>query len=204
MAIDAVGIAGVRYPTLYSRWVDGAAWHGHVPMSVSLPADRRGTHMSRMLELIHDFAEGFDPRDLGTMLKSVAAKLSVDDAEFGASMPMALAVRAPASGKEAWQPFDAEILGRLQRGVLETTTSVTAEVTSLCPCSKEISEYGAHNQRSEVTLRVHGSGDSPYPMSVSAAFDLIRDGRVMSRLSAGQADGRACHHDAGIRPPGLR
>ena len=174
ISLDQVGIAGVRYPT---RFLDGSLEQEGVAvfdMVVALAGERRGTHMSRMVELIHDHLQVLNPAELPTFLKAAAAKLSVEGVEVRASLPVTTRVTAPESGRVSWQASDVSLTGRLGVAGLTVDTIVASEVTSLCPCSKAISEYGAHNQRSRVSVGVTGSGDAPYPFSVESAIDLIR------------------------------
>lgn len=88
-------------------------------------------------------------------------------------IPLSTTVIAPASGAESCQVHDVRFEGRWNDGDTTVITSVTTEVTSLCPCSKAISDYGAHNQRSRVTLSVTGYGDNPYPFEVQQAVRLL-------------------------------
>lgn len=172
--LDEVGIAGVRYPVTVD---DGSSIHSgiaSVDMTVTLPAERRGTHMSRMVELIHEHIVELDPREWPTVLKSVVTRLEVEAARLKVVLPVAFEVHAPTSGRAAWQPADATFEALLEEGVVEARTTLEAEVTSLCPCSKAISDYGAHNQRSEVALTVIGEGDEAYPLPIRRHFELIR------------------------------
>jgi GTP cyclohydrolase I len=156
--LDRVGIAGVQYPV---RFDDGATEHAGIAtfdVTVTLPSDRRGTHMSRMVEIIHDELQDLDPARLPQALKVAADRLDVDRVQVSLSMPMAFVVRAPASLKEAWQVCDVQFEAQLTDGETELSVTVGADVTSLCPCSKAISEYGAHNQRSRVRLTTVGRG----------------------------------------------
>ncbi|TPQ18624.1 GTP cyclohydrolase I FolE2 [Streptomyces sporangiiformans] len=172
--IDEVGISGVRFPTCLD---DGAVRQNGIAeaaVTVRLQADRRGTHMSRMVALVQDELATLDPRDMPRVLKEGATLLDAPAITVRISMPFAQRVTAPASGKGSWQVHDLTIEGRLADGEATVATTVRAEVTSLCPCSKAISDYGAHNQRSEITLSVTGDGDDPYPLSVNEAVAILR------------------------------
>lgn len=173
--VDSVGINGARHPVTFS---DGATKHAgvaDVSMWVSLPADRRGTHMSRMVEFIHEQLSTLDPRTLPIALKAAAARLDVQSVGLSVGMPFAVAVTAPVSGLQSWQTHDLTIEANLHEGSgVTVSTGVRGEVTSLCPCSKAISDYGAHNQRSSVQLTIIGNADAPYPLSVIDAVTLIR------------------------------
>jgi GTP cyclohydrolase I len=172
--IDRVGITGVRYPTRFSDSALDQQGVATFDLLVALPGDRRGTHMSRMVELIHDHLQELDPAELPRFLKTAAAKLDVDSLEVRASLPIVTRVTSPASGRSSWQPSDVALSARLGPTELAVETLVSSEVTSLCPCSKAISDYGAHNQRSRVSVTVVGSADAPYPLPVHHTIELIR------------------------------
>lgn len=173
--LDEVGVAGVRYPVRFSDGTTLQSGVASVDVTVRLPANRRGTHMSRMLELVHEHLRDFDPRELPTTLKAAADRLDVDEVRLSVSLPIAFEVVSPASGIEAWQASDVSILAALNDDAVEARTTTETDVTSLCPCSKAISDYGAHNQRSRVSLTVLGMSDDVYPLPVHRQFDMIRD-----------------------------
>ena len=172
--LDRVGIAGLQYPV---RFHDGSSEHAGIAtfdITVTLPADRRGTHMSRMVEIVHDELENLEPERLPQILKVAADRLEVDRVQVGVALPIAFLVRAPASRKEAWQVCDVELEARLTADRSELSVTVGTDVTSLCPCSKAISDYGAHNQRSRVRLTSVGQDEDVYPLDVASAFAMIR------------------------------
>lgn len=172
--LDRVGIAGVQYPV---RFNDGSSGHAGIAtfdVTVTLPADRRGTHMSRMVEIIHDELQDLEPERLPQALKVAADRLDVDTVQVGVAMPMAFVVHAPASGKEAWQVCDVFLEAKFLVAHTELAVTVGTDVTSLCPCSKAISDYGAHNQRSRVRLTTFGRDEDVYPLDVASAFSIIR------------------------------
>ncbi|MFJ5884359.1 GTP cyclohydrolase I FolE2 [Kitasatospora cineracea] len=172
--LDEVGIGGLRYPVCFD---DGFLKQGgiaDVTVTVRLPHDRRGTHMSRMVALVHEHVQQFDPREFPQVLKAGADLLEVSSLAVTVSMPIGTPVAAPTSGIESWQVHDLSVMGRLDGAEATVVTHVTCEVTSLCPCSKAISDYGAHNQRSRVSLAVTGGGDAPYPLPVHEAVQLLR------------------------------
>ncbi|WP_371773284.1 GTP cyclohydrolase I FolE2 [Streptomyces sp. NBC_01438] len=171
--INEVGISGLRYPVYFEDGClrqDGIA---DIAITVRLQHDRRGTHMSRMVALAHDHLQRFDPRQLPQVLKLGAELLDAPAVTVTVAMPISTTVVAPASGRESKQVHDVRIEGHWDNGDVTVATAVTSEVTSLCPCSKAISDYGAHNQRSRITLNVTGQGDTPYPLTVQSAVRLL-------------------------------
>ncbi|AXT85121.1 GTP cyclohydrolase [Aeromicrobium sp. A1-2] len=174
VAIDRVGISELRHPTSFRDGEIEQFGMGTFSIHVGLPEDRRGTHMSRMVELVADHLSVLDPRGLPVFLKEASGKLDVRSARIEASMALAIEVVSPATRRTSWQPFDILLAAEVSEDAVTTMSTVTTAVTSLCPCSKAISDYGAHNQRSVIALLVEGTGDSPYPLTVSQAFALIR------------------------------
>jgi GTP cyclohydrolase IB len=172
--IDEVGVSGVRYPVTFDDGHIRQSGIADIAVTVGLQADRRGTHMSRMIALVHEEMTILRPQELPLTLKKGAVLLDAPVLTLSLTMPLATQVTAPASQRISWQTHDLTLEGRIDRSGCTVTTSVTTDVTSLCPCSKAISDYGAHNQRSSITLEVTGSEDIPYPLSFIAIVDLLR------------------------------
>lgn len=172
--LSNVGISKLRYPTAFTDGTTRQAGIGSFDVLVTLPADRRGTHMSRMVQLVHDNLSSIDPRELPLVMKRVAAKMDIDKARVRISLPIATGVVSPVSGLEAFQASDLELDATIDAGTFTLTTTLTTQVTSLCPCSKSISDYGAHNQRSDVTVAVSGTEEDPYPVEAAQLVGLIR------------------------------
>lgn len=173
IGIDSVGITGLRYPITFDDGLLRQSAIADTAVTVALQAERRGTHMSRMVSLVHDHLGSFDPRNLPRMLKTGAYELDAPAITVSIAFPVSVPVAAPATGVQSWAVHDVVFEGRLDAAGVHVTTSVTVEVTSLCPCSKKISDYGAHNQRGRITLAVTGDGDRPYPYRIGDAVDLL-------------------------------
>lgn len=154
LAIQRVGVKHVRYP-LQVR-VAGAVQStaARWSLDVALPAERKGTHMSRFVAWL----DGLDVAlDLGTLRERHAAMLQLLDATEGrieAEFSFFLRKRAPVSGLSSLLDYQGRWVSQTRQGVTTVTMEVGVPVKSLCPCSKEISDYGAHNQRSLVTVQV--------------------------------------------------
>jgi GTP cyclohydrolase IB len=144
-------------------------------MTVALSADRRGTHMSRMVQAVETHLQLVNPYELHTAFKAIAGLLDATDVRIGIGLPVATRVESPATANTGYQVHDLGLCGRLVNDQFQLQTTVTTDVTTLCPCSKAISDYGAHNQRSRVALSVDGDGDVPYPATVTTLVQLIRD-----------------------------
>ncbi|MET9218662.1 GTP cyclohydrolase I FolE2 [Streptomyces sp. NPDC003300] len=174
IAIDEVGISGLRYPLTFDDGHTRQQGIADISVTVALQADRRGTHMSRMIALVHEEIATLTPQELPLALKRGLSLLDAPALTLTLALPLATSVTAPASRQESWQTHDITISGRITPDGCTVTTEVTTDVTSLCPCSKAISDYGAHNQRSEITLQVTGSADTPYPLPVHEIIQLLR------------------------------
>lgn len=150
--INKVGIKDIRHPV---RVRDRATGEQHTiatfNMYVNLPHNFKGTHMSRFVEIMHHERE-ISVESFRAMLEEMTQRLEADAGHIEMSFPFFVMKKAPVSGVESLMDYQASLVGELQNGVAETWVRVVVPVTSLCPCSKKISAYGAHNQRSHVTI----------------------------------------------------
>ena len=158
-AIDQVGIRGLRYPLLFAD-SDGVAQPtiADCNVYVALPADRKGTHMSRLVALLESRSEpGQPPLTLANfqgLLDALVVLLEAPGGRIEVAFPFFVRKTAPVSGVASLLDYAARVTGEIVDGRYRQVVSVAVPVTSLCPCSKEIAEYGAHNQRSTVTITV--------------------------------------------------
>jgi len=120
-------------------------------MYVNLPHDFKGTHMSRFVEILHRERE-ISVENFGRMLAEMTARLEAEAGHIEMSFPFFVMKRAPVSGVESMMDYQATLIGERRNGHDEVWVRVVVPVTSLCPCSKKISDRGAHNQRSHVTI----------------------------------------------------
>ncbi len=153
LAIQRVGIKDLRYPVLV-RTADGGVQSSvaRVDADVALPAERKGTHMSRFVEMLEASDAALDFSTLGEMARGMCRRL---DAQAGRlSFRFALFVRktAPVSGVASLMDYEVEWTARVDGDATQVRAVVQVPVKALCPCSKEISAYGAHNQRSHITI----------------------------------------------------
>jgi GTP cyclohydrolase I len=173
--IDEVGVTGLRYPVTFDDGDVVQSGIADVEMTVALPADRRGTHMSRMVQAVEAQLKRVNPYELHTAFKAIAGLMDASDLRIALALPVATRVHSPSTSNSGFQVHDLTLRGRLVDGAFWLQTTVTTDVTTLCPCSKAISDYGAHNQRSRVSLTVRGEDDVPYPVATSELVQLIRD-----------------------------
>jgi GTP cyclohydrolase I len=159
LAIDPVGIRGLRYPRDFID-ADGVA-RGTVAtcdVYVALPADQKGTHMSRLVELLEEHvspsasSRPLSVANFRSLLDDLVTRLDAPGGRIAFAFPFFVRKTAPVSGVASLLDYEVKISGELDGGRYTQTLEVVAPVTSLCPCSKEISDYGAHSQRSAIRV----------------------------------------------------
>ena len=154
IAIDSVGIKNIRYP-ITVRALDGRAQPSvaEFDMYVGLPPDVKGTHMSRFVELLEAHGAALDYSTVQNLLREMLDRLGAHNGEIEIRFPYFIRKPAPVSGVESALDHLVKINARLNPvDGFSLRLQVTVAATSLCPCSKEISKYGAHNQRSHITI----------------------------------------------------
>ena len=154
IAIQRVGVRDVRYPLQLRIGKAELATVAHWDLDVALPAEQKGTHMSRFVAWLDALDAPIDAAALRTRTLSMLDKLHADTGRVEARFPFFLRKRAPVSGVESLLEYQGRWIAEARGGVSTIWAEVVVPVKSLCPCSKEISDYGAHNQRSHVTIRV--------------------------------------------------
>jgi len=122
-------------------------------MTVTLPEHVKGTHMSRFIEILNDGPCEFNSGNFDRIINKVREKLESDTAHITLDFPFFRKKAAPSSGVESMMDYQVTLYGVLDKGESEVMMKVVVPVTSLCPCSKSISKYGAHNQRSHITIK---------------------------------------------------
>jgi GTP cyclohydrolase I len=154
IAIDRVGIKGIRHPV---RIIDKSVGLQHTiatfNMYVGLPHNFKGTHMSRFVDILNREERDLSVESFEPMLREMVERLEAKSGRLEMSFPYFIAKTAPVSGVKSLMDYEVSFIGALdEAGRHEFSILVRVPVTSLCPCSKEISAYGAHNQRSHVTV----------------------------------------------------
>jgi GTP cyclohydrolase I len=153
LAIDRVGIKAIRHPVKIMERSGGVqhtiAWFN---MNVGLPHHFKGTHMSRFVEILNAHEREISPDTFRVMLREMVKKLEAASGHVDMTFPYFVNKKAPVSGVESLMDYEVTFIGEIVDGREAFTLKVLVPVTSLCPCSKKISERGAHNQRSHVTI----------------------------------------------------
>jgi GTP cyclohydrolase IB len=153
LAIDKVGIKAIRHPVRVADR-DGGVQHtiATFNMYVGLPHNFKGTHMSRFVEILNAHEREISVESFETMLREMVERLEAESGHIEMAFPYFIEKSAPVSGVKSLMDYEVTFRGDIDRGDYRLTMKVVVPVTSLCPCSKGISEYGAHNQRSHVTI----------------------------------------------------
>src|SRR5512140_2061761 len=149
ITVQRVGVKDVHLPVRVRRKGGGQdSVLARIDFGVELPHHFRGTHMSRFLEILSQWRQqSIGMPDLKEMLGEACQRLPARRAEIIVAFKYFLTKRAPASGSESALDYDCTFQAGLDEGRYQFTLGVEVPVTILCPCSKEISRYGAHNQR---------------------------------------------------------
>ena len=155
IAIDKVGIKAIRHPV---KVLDKTGGVQHTiasfGMYVYLPHHFKGTHMSRFIEILNGNEREFSVESFEQMLRLMVVKLEAESGYVEMNFPYFVNKKAPVSGVQSLMDYDVTFIGEIKGGKYLQTMKVLVPCTSLCPCSKKISQYGAHNQRSHVTITV--------------------------------------------------
>ncbi|ANB02308.1 MULTISPECIES: GTP cyclohydrolase FolE2 [Ectothiorhodospira] len=153
--INKVGIKDIRHPVRVTDRT-GADQHtvARFSMYVNLPHDFKGTHMSRFVDILNAHEREITVETFKLMLHEMAERLEAAAGHIEMNFPYFVNKPAPVTGVCSLMDYDVTFIGVIQDGKPQMNIQVLVPVTSLCPCSKGISEYGAHNQRSHVTVNV--------------------------------------------------
>jgi len=159
IAIDKVGIKDIRHPV---RVKDRAGGEQHTianfNMYVNLPHNFKGTHMSRFVEILNLHEYEITVESFREMLREMVERLEAEAGHIEMNFNYFVNKAAPVSGVESLMDYDVSLVGEITDGKPKMNIKVAVPVTSLCPCSKKISDYGAHNQRSHVTVNAETNG----------------------------------------------
>lgn len=153
--LDEVGVSGLRCPiTVMDRCREKQITIAEFRMAVNLPHEFKGTHMSRFIELLNEHRGEITMRTLPDLLKDLKTRLQASSAVVEVRFPYFIERHAPVSDASALMDYECSFVGRTNGETDDFMVEVRVPVTSLCPCSKSISEYGAHNQRCHICLQV--------------------------------------------------
>jgi len=179
LAIDQVGIRDIRHPIAIVQR-DGGVQHSvaTVSMSVALSPMVKGTHMSRFIELLNNQEEPLTVAGFRCLLDTMVEKLEARSGSVSMRFTYFVNKEAPVSGVKSLMDYEYTLHGEIRpSGETVVSLRILVPVTSLCPCSKKISQYGAHNQRSHVTV----TAQIAETMWVEDIIDLV-EGQASAQL----------------------
>jgi GTP cyclohydrolase I len=170
IAIDRVGIKDIRHPVRVKDRSEGEQHTiANFNMYVYLPHNFKGTHMSRFVQILNSHEREISVGSFKEMLREMAERLESEAGHIEMRFPYFVNKRAPVTGVQSLLDYEVTFIGEIRKGRPTMYIKVVVPVTSLCPCSKEISEFGAHNQRSHVTVQVRNRGF----MWIEEIIDLV-------------------------------
>lgn len=176
IALDRVGVTDLRYPiVVLDRTKERQQTTARVTMSVSLPHHFKGTHMSRFIEVLNEHRGEVTMRTLPKLLKELRHRLDAESARVELHFAYFLERAAPQSGARGLMDYECSFIGESNGMRDDFVLGVKVPVTSLCPCSKEISDYGAHNQRGIIGIDVrstHGADGAPALIWIEELVEL--------------------------------
>ncbi len=153
--IRKVGVKGVKYPIIVLDRTNGTQpVNATINMYVNLPHRFKGTHMSRFVEILNEFRGRINLKTFHVILDKMREKLRAESAHMEITFPYFIEKKAPVSRAKSLMEYSCTFCGNLNGGEADFWVGVVVPVTTVCPCSREISRAGAHNQRSMVTVKV--------------------------------------------------
>jgi len=154
IAIDKVGVKDIRYPiTVLDKATKTQQTVAMINMYVNLPKDFKGTHMSRLVEILNEHDRMISIKNFSEILSTMKERLNAESAHIEISFPYFIMKTSPVTKSQGLMEYQCTFKGSLNKGK-DLVVMINVPITTLCPCSKEISEFGAHNQRGEVRLQV--------------------------------------------------
>jgi GTP cyclohydrolase IB len=158
IAIERVGVSALKYPiTVLDKADETQQTIATISLSVGLPHHAKGTHMSRFIEVLEQHRGELTVRTIPELLRKVREKLGAESAHIEVRFPYFLERHAPVSGIPALMEYQCTFTGETENGADDFVLGVDVPVTSLCPCSKAVSDYGAHNQRGYLNIQTRSS-----------------------------------------------
>jgi GTP cyclohydrolase I len=157
--LDQVGVSDLRYPiSVLDRERGKQETVANLSLSVALPHHHKGTHMSRFVEVLNQHRGELTMHTLPGLLHDLKGRLDAESARVEVTFPYFLERAAPASGARGLVDYECTFVGEANGAMRDFLLGVKVPVTSVCPCSKAISDYGAHNQRGTIEIVVRGEG----------------------------------------------
>jgi GTP cyclohydrolase IB len=175
IGLDEVGVNGLRYPiSVFDAERGSQSTVATVALSVALPPEDKGSHLSRFVEILDSCAGEISPKSIPRILALLQSRLRSTNSRVEMTFPFFVRRSAPITGAEALLDYTCGITGWARGERIGLSVKVCVPVTSVCPCSKAISDYGAHNQRGTVTIEAALRLDPDTEISPLWMEDLIK------------------------------
>jgi len=179
--IDKVGVRNLRYPiVLLDKANDRQHTIASINMYVNLPHQFRGTHMSRFVEVLNKYRREIDIHNVGEIMKEMKRKLNAESAHLEIEFPYFIEKEAPVSRAKSLMGYQCKFIGELNHRI-KLFLGISIPIMTVCPCSREISDRGAHNQRGEIRVMLQFKGF----LWIEDVIDMLEDcasGSVYSLL----------------------
>lgn len=174
IGLDEVGITGIRYPvSVFDAGQGKQDTVASVTLSVSLRPEQKGSHLSRFVEVLDCHAGEVTPASAPVILRALQDRLGSPSVHLHLSFPYFLRRSAPVSGASALASYECGLTASARDDDVRLVISARIPVTSVCPCSKAVSDYGAHNQRSHITIEAAPAAGSDHTQPPLWMEDLI-------------------------------
>lgn len=152
--LDRVGIRDIIYPIKVLDRVNGVQQTiARINLYCNLPHNYRGTHMSRFIEVLNSHLDNISPNNIKQLLSDIQTKLQAEKSHVDINFTYFIKKKAPITKAESFMNYEARFIAELGKK-FDFITEIIIPVNTLCPCSKEISTKGAHNQRAEILISV--------------------------------------------------
>ncbi|MDZ7331075.1 MAG: GTP cyclohydrolase FolE2 [candidate division KSB1 bacterium] len=156
--INKVGVKNLKYPiVLLDKANDRQHTVATINMYVNLPHQFRGTHMSRFIEILNKYRREIDIHNMGAIMKEMKERLHAESAHLEIAFPYFIEKSAPVSGAKSLMGYQCQLIGELNHRI-KLSLGIEIPIQTVCPCSKEISERGAHNQRGVIRVLLQFKG----------------------------------------------
>jgi GTP cyclohydrolase I len=171
LAIQRVGLRSLTHPVLVASVRGPQPSVASIDMYVGLPAEQKGTHMSRFVDVLQSHTQPLSMTSMRSLLSKMVARLDATAGHIEMRMPFFVLKTAPVSGVESLMDYQLTLTIDTDGEATRFEQKVVVPVTSLCPCSKKVSDYGAHNQRSHISISAHLAGEIAVEDQIRIAED---------------------------------
>ena len=171
LAIQRVGVKSLTHPVLVASVRSPQPSVASIDMDVGLPAEQKGTHMSRFVDVLQSHAEPLSMASMRSLLGKMVERLDAKAGHIEVRLPFFVMKTAPVSGVESLMDYQLTFTIDTDGAAAHFKQKVVVPVTSLCPCSKKVSDYGAHNQRSHITIIAELDGEVGVEEQIRIAED---------------------------------